>query len=73
MNKNKKIALLGCGNWGKNIARNLSNLECLSCIYDLNKNVSDQLNKNYGLHKLSIENTEAKIVYISLVNSEHFK
>ena len=55
MNKNKKIALLGCGNWGKNIARNLSNLECLSCIYDLNKNVSDQLNKNYGLHKLSID------------------
>lgn len=55
MNKNKKIALLGCGNWGKNIARNLSNLECLSCIYDLNKNVSDQLNKNYGLHKLSVD------------------
>jgi predicted dehydrogenase len=54
MNKNKKIALLGCGNWGKNIARNLSNLECLSCIYDLNKNISDQLNKNYGLPKLSI-------------------
>ena len=55
MNKNKKIALLGCGNWGKNIARNLSNLECLSCIYDLNKNISDQINKNYGLHKLSID------------------
>ena len=55
MNKNKKIALLGCGNWGKNIARNLSNLGYLSCIYDLNKNISDQFNKKYELPKLSID------------------
>jgi len=55
MNKNKKIALLGCGNWGKNIARNLSNLGYLYCVYDLNKNISDQFNKNYGLPKLSID------------------
>ena len=55
MNKNKKIALLGCGNWGKNIARNLSNLGYLSCVYDLNKNISDQFNKKYELPKLSID------------------
>ena len=55
MNKNKKIALLGCGNWGKNIARNLSNLGYLSCVYDLNKNISDQFNKKYELPELSID------------------
>ena len=55
MNKNKKIALLGCGNWGKNIARNLSNLGYLSCVYDLNKNISDQFNQKYELPDLSID------------------
>ena len=55
MSKTKKIALLGCGNWGKNIARNLSNLGYLSCVYDLNKNISDQFNKKYELPKLSID------------------
>ena len=55
MSKTKKIALLGCGNWGKNIARNLSKLGYLYCVYDLNKNISDQFNKNYGLPKLSID------------------
>ena len=33
----------------------------------------DKKIKTYKSYKLSIENTEAKIVYISLVNSEHFK
>ena len=55
MSKNIKIALLGCGNWGKNIARNLSDMGYLSCVYDQNKNISEQFNKKYGLPDISID------------------
>ena len=55
MSKNIKIALLGCGNWGKNIARNLSDMGYLSCVYDQNKNISEQFNKKYGLPNISID------------------
>ena len=55
MSKNIKIALLGCGNWGKNIARNLSDMGYLFCVYDQNKNISEQFNKKYGLPDISID------------------
>ena len=55
MSKNIKIALLGCGNWGKNIARNLSDMGYLSCVYDQNKNISEQFNQKYGLPNISID------------------
>ena len=34
MNKKIKIALIGCGQWGKNIARNLYTLNVLNTICD---------------------------------------
>jgi UDP-2-acetamido-3-amino-2,3-dideoxy-glucuronate N-acetyltransferase len=55
MRKNIKIALLGCGNWGQNIARNLSDMGYLSCVYDQNKNISERFNKKYGLPNISID------------------
>ena len=55
MSKNIRIALLGCGNWGKNIARNLSDMGYLSCVYDQNKNISEQFNQKYGLPNISID------------------
>ena len=55
MSKNIKIALLGCGNWGKNIARNLSDMGYLSCVYDQNKNISEQFNQKYGLPNISFD------------------
>ena len=33
------IALVGCGNWGKNIARNLHQMGFLACIYDSKSNL----------------------------------
>ena len=44
-----KIALIGCGNWGKNIARNLYEMGCLACIYDTNTKLSEKLNHEYML------------------------
>ena len=38
MNKKIKIALIGCGQWGKNIARNLLEMKALMCVYDPESN-----------------------------------
>ena len=43
------IALVGCGNWGKNIARNLHQMGCLACIYDLNTKLSEKLSHDFML------------------------
>ena len=43
------IALIGCGNWGKNIARNLHQMESLACIYDTNTELSEKLSHKYNL------------------------
>ena len=40
---------------GKNIARNLYDMGYLYCIYDQNKNISEQFNKKYGLPNISID------------------
>ena len=49
MKRKLKIALIGCGNWGKNIARNLYEMKSLACIYDTNKELSETLNNEYML------------------------
>ena len=49
MKRELKIALIGCGNWGKNIARNLHEMGSLACIYDTNKELSEILNHEYML------------------------
>ena len=51
------IALIGCGNWGKNIARNLYEMGYLACVYDTNTKLSEKLSYEYslptfGLHKI---------------------
>ena len=56
-NHNIKIALIGCGNWGKNIARNLYEMSALSCLYDphsnIGKKISNDLNlPNYSLNEI---------------------
>ena len=44
MIKELNIALIGCGNWGKNIARNLYQMGTLACIYDSNTKLLEKLN-----------------------------
>ncbi len=48
------IALIGCGNWGKNIARNLHQMGVLACIYDLNIKLSEKLSYEYSLPTLEL-------------------
>ena len=41
--KNLKIGVLGCGNWGSNIIRNLFELNVLDKVYDINQVLVDKL------------------------------
>ena len=49
------IALVGCGNWGKNIARNLHQMGYLACIYDSKSNLSKELNYDYMLPTFELD------------------
>ena len=49
MKRELNIALIGCGNWGKNIARNLHQMGSLACIYDTNSMLSKKLSHEYNL------------------------
>ena len=42
------MALLGCGQWGQNLARNLAKLGVLRTIYDLNPAVVQRIHKIYS-------------------------
>jgi len=53
--ENIKIALMGCGNWGKNIARNLSEMNALSCIYDPDSNIAKKISNDLGLPNKSLK------------------
>ena len=44
-----KIALAGCGSWGKNLARNLYNLEALGSVCDADPKILDNIRKNYNV------------------------
>ena len=49
MMRELNIALIGCGNWGKNIARNLHQMGSLACIYDANTSLSKKLSNEYNI------------------------
>ena len=47
MTEKLNIALIGCGSWGKNIARNLHKIGTLACIYDTDQNLLQKLNQKF--------------------------
>ena len=48
------IALIGCGKWGINIARNLHQMGSLACIYDSNIKLSEKLSYEFSLPTLEL-------------------
>ena len=54
MTRELNIALIGCGKWGKNIARNLHQMGVLAYIYDLNTKLSEKLSYDYSLPNLEL-------------------
>ena len=53
MNK-QKVAVLGCGLWGRNIVRNFYNLEVLHSVCDLDEENLQKVREQYsGVHTTS--------------------
>jgi UDP-2-acetamido-3-amino-2,3-dideoxy-glucuronate N-acetyltransferase len=50
-----QIALIGCGLWGRNIARNLSNLDALAGVHDLNNDAASCLAKEFQTKMMSFD------------------
>ncbi len=55
MKKKINIALIGYGNWGKNIARNLLKLNSLACVYDPDPNVLKRVSEDFKLPIFSLD------------------
>lgn len=73
-----KIAVIGCGTWGKNLVRNFYNLGALSTVCDLDKEVLSSLSKQFpGVNTTnSIEtvlfNEEINAVVIATPSHTHY-
>jgi len=50
-----KIAIIGCGNWGKNIIRNFAELGNLYAVSDIDNDKAKYFSKLYGIKNLSLQ------------------
>lgn len=70
-----KIALIGCGMWGRNIARNLAGLGALSCVHDAieERGVSfaSQFDSRYRTLEAILEDTAINGIMIASNASTH--
>ena len=53
-----KVAVIGCGIWGRNLVRNFYNLEALSCVCDLDENNINAIKDLYSGVKFTNDFTE---------------
>ena len=51
----KNISVIGCGYWGKNLVRNIYELEALNSIHDPNLELSNHLSKEYSIESKTLE------------------
>ena len=50
-----KLAVVGCGAWGKNIVRNFHELGCLAAISDLYHDTAVELSTKYNVHNYTFD------------------
>ena len=71
-----KVAVIGCGNWGKNLIRVLHGLGSLAAICDLDSARSAQLSQQYDVPSLSFDeilnNKAIAGVFIATPSRTHF-
>jgi UDP-2-acetamido-3-amino-2,3-dideoxy-glucuronate N-acetyltransferase len=74
-----KVAVIGCGNWGKNLVRNFYNLEFLATICDLDKDLLAKIKKLYPQVQVTsrfeeiLENPDIDAVVISTPSHTHYR
>ena len=70
-----KIALIGCGMWGRNIARNLAGLGALSCVHDAieerGTSFASQFDSSYRSLEAILDDTEINGIMIASNASTH--
>ena len=54
-NDNPKVAVIGCGHWGKNLARNFAELGALAAVVDPNPGVAADYAAKYNVPAMSYE------------------
>lgn len=50
-----KVALLGCGSWGRNLARNFAELQALAAIYDVDAATAAKMAEQFGVKPASLD------------------
>ncbi len=75
---NEQVAVIGCGKWGKNLARNFYNLEHLHTICDLRREQLEEARKTYkGVevttdYQKVLDNPDIDAVVISTPSKTHY-
>jgi UDP-2-acetamido-3-amino-2,3-dideoxy-glucuronate N-acetyltransferase len=72
-----KIGLIGCGMWGRNLARNLAQLDALVAVADRSARAADEFASNFNVKAMSvdalIENTGIDGIVIATPAPSHDK
>ena len=77
--KKQKVAVIGCGLWGRNIVRNFYNLEVLDTVCDLDTENLQKIKEQYpDVHTTSnfdeiLNNDEITAVAVVTPSHTHFK
>ncbi len=53
--KQAKIAVVGCGYWGKNLVRNMAELGALAAVVDSNEQTAAEMEKTYNVPAMGLE------------------
>ena len=77
INDSPKIAVIGCGDWGKNLVRNFYELGALATVCETHSGAAASMQEKYGVSISSmeeiLENEEIKGIVISVPSHNHFK
>lgn len=76
--ESSKVAVIGVGNWGKNLVRNFANLGALSMVCDLDSNRLATVEKDFPSVRVTnsldavLKDTEVKAVVVATPSDSHF-
>jgi len=74
---NTRVAVIGCGYWGRNLVRNFHELGSLSAICDVNSSVAKELASQYGVKSCStldeiLALTDIHAIVIAAPAAQHY-
>ncbi|MBX9723482.1 MAG: Gfo/Idh/MocA family oxidoreductase, partial [Candidatus Obscuribacterales bacterium] len=76
--ESSKVAVIGIGNWGKNLVRNFANLGALAMVCDLDQNLLAAVDREYPSVRTTnnleavLSDPEVKAVVVATPSDSHF-